>query len=140
MFDVMYPSNLSTLTPKTLVITSINGVGNSLTNKTLTLTGTCTGKMSEEVEVVALMNDTKVYPNPTTGELNLSINAVKAGTVDVQIYSIDGLTVKSIKSLNLQEGTNTINENISSFKNGIYFVKLTNTSSNEVMVKRIIKQ
>lgn len=142
MFDVMYPTNLQTLTtPKTIVITSINGVGNSLTNKTLTITTTgCTGKMSEVVEVVALMNDTKVYPNPTSGELNLSINAVKAGTVDVQIYSMDGLTVKSIKALNLQEGTNTINENISSFKNGIYFVKLTNTSSNEVIVKRIVKQ
>lgn len=141
MFNVMYPANLSTLTPKTLVITSINGVGNSLTNKILTLTTTgCTGKMAENIVVVALINNTKVYPNPTTGELNISIDAIKAGTVDVQIYSIEGLTVKSIKSLNLQEGANTINENISNFKNGIYFVKLTNTSSNEVMVKRIVKQ
>jgi len=140
IFDVLFPANLSTLTTKTIVITSINGVGNSLTNKTLTLTGTCVPKMIENVEAIALMNDTKVYPNPTSGELNITVNAVKAGTVDVQIYSLDGLTVKSIKSLNLQEGTNTINENISNFKNGIYFVKLTNTSNDEVIVKRIIKQ
>jgi hypothetical protein len=140
IFDVLFPANLSTLTTKTIVITSINGVGNSLTNKTLTLTGTCVPKMIENVEAIALMNDTKVYPNPTSGELNITVSAVKAGTVDVQIYSLDGLTVKSIKSLNLQEGTNTINENISNFKNGIYFVKLTNTSSDEVIVKRIIKQ
>jgi hypothetical protein len=39
IFDVLFPANLSTLTTKTIVITSINGVGNSLTNKTLTLTG-----------------------------------------------------------------------------------------------------
>jgi hypothetical protein len=138
-FDVAYPANLSSLTPKTLVITSINGYGNSLTNKTLTLTGTCTGRMAENVEVIALMNDTKVYPNPTTGELNLSINAVKAGTVNVEIYSMDGLSVKSIKSLNLQEGTNTINENISSFKNGVYFVKFYNTANNEIIVKKLVK-
>jgi hypothetical protein len=140
IFDVLYPSNLSTLSPKTLIITAINGVGNSLLNKTLTLTGTCIARMVENVEVIALISDTKVYPNPTSGELNLSITALKAGTVDVAIYSLDGITVKSTNGVILQEGTNTINENISNFKNGIYFVKLTNTANNEVMVKRIIKQ
>jgi hypothetical protein len=37
-FSVVYPSNLATLAAKTLVITSVNGFGNSTTNKTLTIT------------------------------------------------------------------------------------------------------
>lgn len=140
VFDVLYPANLSTLTPKTIVITSVNGVGNSLTNKTLTLTTTgCTGKMSEKVDVIDLTNETKLFPNPTSGELNISINAVKAGSVDVEIYSVNGLIVKTIKSMNLQEGSNTAIENISSLQNGIYFVKFYNSANNEIIVRKLVK-
>jgi len=36
-FTVFYPTNFSTLTSKTITITSVNGVGNSATNKVVTV-------------------------------------------------------------------------------------------------------
>jgi hypothetical protein len=52
----------------------------------------------------------KVYPNPTTGELNLDVN----GQVDV--YNVAGTLVKSVQTLN-----NKIN--VSDLSDGIYFIR-----------------
>ena len=51
-----------------------------------------------------------VYPNPTTGELNLDVN----GQVD--IYNVAGTLVKSVQTLN-----NKIN--VSDLSEGIYFIR-----------------
>jgi hypothetical protein len=233
-FSVVYPSNLATLASKTVVITSVNGFGNSTTNKTLTVTpatilalGTATGGttftrcatktisfpaiatatsytwtvadgavivdgqgtrtviidfsavpagpptnaitafatnncgVNSTVKTVTLtsaacptpkneqvikaigdatsFSNAAVYPNPATSEFNIDIDASKVGSVQMSIYSINGIMVLNSKSINLEEGRNTINENISNLSNGIYIVKLVDSSNNEVMVKKLIK-
>lgn len=233
-FSVVYPSNFSTVTPKTIVITSVNGFGNSSSNKTLTIapatiaalgianTGgstfnRCTTKTisypavvgatsytwtvsngaviisgqgtnsivvdfslvpttattnvittfatnncgvnsatksitltssacptarfetpNEEVEFAAYSN-ASVYPNPATSEFNIDIDASKFGNVQMSIYTINGILVGNAKSITLEEGRNTINENISHLSNGIYIVRLVDASNKEVMVKKLIK-
>jgi hypothetical protein len=40
----------------------------------------------------------------------------------------------------LEEGKNTINENVTNLSSGIYIVKLIDSSNKEVMVKKLIKK
>jgi hypothetical protein len=47
--------------------------------------------------------------------------------------------VSKSKTIQLNEGRNTINENISNLSNGIYIVRLVDASNKEVMVKKLIK-
>jgi hypothetical protein len=81
-----------------------------------------------------------MYPNPTSGEFNIDIDSSINGTVEMAIYSINGLMVMSPKTIQLEEGRNTITQNISDLSTGIYVVKLTNSSNEEVVVKQLIKE
>ena len=228
-FSVVYPSNLATVTPKTIVITSVNGFGNSTTNKTLTVVpatlssvGTIGGgstfsrTIQKTISIPAITNATtytwsvvngavivsgqgtnsvlvdfslvplasstnvvsvfassncgvntptksitltatlprmaestiidenvysnaSVYPNPATSELNIDIDASISGDVQMSIYSITGIMVMNSKTIKLEEGRNTINENISNLSNGLYIVRLVDSSNKEVMVKKLMK-
>ena len=236
-FSVLYPSNLATLTAKTIVISSVNGFGASALNKTVTVapatllavgtisggttfsrtvpktitipavvnaasytwavtngavitsgqnttsivvdfSGVTAGVTTSVVSVFASSNcgvntatkslsltgpaslvntidtvtkvtditnevaysNTSVYPNPASSEFNIDIDVAKVGDVQMSIYSITGLMVMNPKTINLEEGRNTINQNIDTLSNGIYIVRLVDASNNEVMVKKLIKR
>ncbi len=234
-FSIVYPSNLATVTPKTVVISSVNGFGPSVLNKTLTVapatllavgtiaggttfsrtvpktisipavvnatsytwaatngavilsgqgttsivvdfSGVTIGVTTSVVSVFATSNcgvntatkllsltgpanlvnpvvtETKisetnelaysnisVYPNPASSEFNIDIDASKVSDVQMSIYSLNGVMIMNPKTIKLEEGRNTINENVSNLSNGIYIVRLTDSSNKEVMVKRLIK-
>jgi hypothetical protein len=91
---------------------------------------------SEEMSKVSI---TEMYPNPTTDSFNVTLSATKSGSVSVTVYSFDGMVVSS-KNVQLSEGSNVLNENLSSQRNGIYVVKIINESTGEVTIKKIIKQ
>jgi len=57
----------------------------------------------------------------------------------MSIYSITGIMVMNSKTIKLEEGRNTINENISNLSNGLYIVRLVDSSNKEVMVKKLMK-
>ncbi|WP_158730419.1 hypothetical protein, partial [Flavobacterium sp. I-STPA6A] len=40
MFSVLYPTNLASVAPRTIVINAVNGVGSNLTNRTLNISTT----------------------------------------------------------------------------------------------------
>ncbi|GEC79219.1 T9SS type A sorting domain-containing protein [Flavobacterium aquatile] len=236
-FSIVYPSNLASITPKTVVISSVNGFGASALNKTLTVTpatiaalglastggttftrcatktisfpavatatnytwtvadgavivsgqGTnsivvdfalvplasasniitvfasnncgvntltktvtltsaaCAVAKNEEVrietfeEVEVAYSNTSLYPNPATSEFNIDIEASKAGAVEMSIYTMNGVMIMNTKTIKLEEGRNTINENIANLSNGIYIVRVVDASNKEVMVKKLIK-
>ena len=137
-FTVNYTNSFATVTPKTIVITSVNFVGNSATNKTLTLTkGTaCTARMSKETVSYSV---TEIYPNPANEMFNVNFDTEVSSNVIMQIYSINGSLV-SERTISLEVGSNNITENVSGYAKGIYFVKFTNSSTNETIVKKLIKE
>jgi hypothetical protein len=143
VFTVTYPAgfvvNSTTLAAnKTIVITSINGVGPSATNKTLTLTsGACMTAKESNLNVLA--TEASIYPNPAREEFNIELNSIAQGQMEMTIISLNGSVVAS-KTIQLSEGTNVINENVSSLTTGVYFVRLTNTSSNDTIIKKLIKE
>ncbi len=139
-FTVRFPAGFATLATasKKIVIASINFVGGSTTTKSITLTSAtgCTGKLVEE-NVTNNFNVTEIYPNPANDIFNVTFDSEVPSIINMQIYSINGILV-SERSISIETGRNNITENVSSYSNGIYFVRFTN-SSNEVIVKKIIK-
>jgi hypothetical protein len=78
-------------------------------------------------------------PEQIADELNIDIDASISGDVQMSIYSITGIMVMNSKTIKLEEGRNTINENISNLSNGLYIVRLVDSSNKEVMVKKLMK-
>ena len=94
-----------------------------------------TTKTAETITIEA----TEVYPNPVVSDLSIDIIASKSGNLDFAIYSLEGIQVANSKTFALKEGANTITENVSNLKKGIYIVQLLNTSNNELITKKLIK-
>lgn len=237
-FSIVYPSNLASVTPKTVVVSSVNGFGASTLNKTITVApatllavGTISGgttfsrtipktisipavvnaasytwaatngavivsgqgttsivvdfsgvaigtttsvvsvfatsncgvntptkslsltgpasfdnsnvtetKISETSIIELAFSNTSVYPNPASSEFNIDIDASRVGEVQMTIFTLTGITVMNTKTITLEEGRNTINQNVSNLSKGIYIVRLTDSSDKEVMVKKLVKE
>ena len=77
--------------------------------------------------------DFAMFPNPTSGEVNLKWDSSE--DVSVRIFNSLGKIVFYAKDLNLQNGQEI---DVSSFNSGVYFVKL-NSSKGEITKKLILK-
>lgn len=72
------------------------------------------------VTPITLTNDAiKLYPNPTSNVLNI-LNTTENANAAIEIYSINGTQVKSIKTT---ENLTTIS--VADLQTGVYFVKVT---------------
>lgn len=231
-FSVTYPNGFvgnTTLSPKTVTITSVNGVGNSLANRTLVIAstmssvGTVTGSagiasftrcatqtftipavvgatnyvwtpangavivsgqgttsvtvdfsavsgtvtstkltvvarnlcnVSSAIKSITLASTAcpvavkmaaptssvvSMYPNPARDNFTLELTSSQVGEMSMTIYNINGVEIRT-KNVQLTEGTNIINEDVSSLSSGIYFVQIYNTSNNETFVKKLVKE
>jgi hypothetical protein len=139
-FTVVYPAIVTT--DNKLTVRSINLVGSCATFKSLTLTrgAACPGIVSNNtIDEMSKVTVTEMYPNPTSDSFNVELSALKANDVNVTVYSFDGMVVSS-KNVELSEGNNVISENLASQRNGIYVVRIVNSSTGEVIIKKIVKQ
>ncbi|MFT7628752.1 MAG: hypothetical protein ACI9OS_002416, partial [Ulvibacter sp.] len=76
-----------------------------------------------------------IYPNPSTGIVNIRINGVSNNDLEYTVYTIDG---RKVSSRNFS--SNSI-INMESQSNGIYFIIIIdNLTSNVVTRKVIIKK
>jgi hypothetical protein len=130
-------------TAQTIKVKITNGCGLSSAIKSVALTYLACNPApivsSTSTEEMSKVNITEMYPNPTTDNFTMELSATQSGSVTVAVYSFEGLVVSS-KNIQLSEGINVINENLSSQKNGIYVVKIINEYTGEVTIKKIIKQ
>jgi hypothetical protein len=83
------------------------------------------------------ININHLYPNPTDGISNLTLNSKLPSNAKVNIYSIDGrLIAQSNKEL--MQGENNIRLDLTNIEPGMYFVEIM--SKNErVTAKLMIK-
>ena len=68
------------------------------------------------------INSISVYPNPSTGNSSLIIDAKKTGTASFNIYNTVGEVI-AIQSVTLKSGLNVIPLNTNEIADGIYFVR-----------------
>ena len=86
-----------------------------------------------ETEDITKLNDNfKVYPNPITNELNITINKTKINSY--ALFNIQGQLVKSENEMN----TNKHTINTQDVSQGIYLLKTT-LKSGEIIINKIIK-
>jgi len=64
----------------------------------------------------------KVYPNPSTGIVNLSYNFTSPENINIQVYNSTGALVQTIDGFTAQSGVKSID--LSNQANGLYYVRL----------------
>ena len=75
-----------------------------------------------------------LYPNPSTGETRLFINADRLLPINVQVYSVTGqLVAAPYTQYTIEAGSNSLSLNTGNLSSGIYFVKLQYGSKNETI-------
>lgn len=124
------------VSPTTSTTYSVTGTGANGCNNTAMYTlsvSACTG-----IEQVVNAGGYTVFPNPTTGKLNIEYNVTKNTIIHAEVVDALGkLVAKQTLSFNANENTQSIN--MASLPNGMYFVNLTN-SENKSQTIRIVKE
>jgi len=72
----------------------------------------------------------KTYPNPTRDNTTVTFELANAGLVEIQVYSITGRLVKSIRK-SMDEGTNALQIDGDNLANGTYIVKFNSGKQSE---------
>lgn len=81
-----------------------------------------------DIKKVVLKNDIKnnaayLYPNPAINKISVILNAIKQNQAQVQLIGISGKLLLN-KTINITEGFNQHDIDISNLSRGIYFVKI----------------
>ena len=78
--------------------------------------------------------DLKVYPNPATNEINLSVENDLDQLISTDIMDVSGRHVKQIMNTNLAPEHHFINSSIAELSSGFYFIKVQ-TKENLKIIK-----
>ena len=136
--EVDFSAVAASKTSNKLTVVAKNACLVSTTAKAITLTSAACPVAPRFAAPVAV-NATEVYPNPASFEFNIDVTGDNGDSVTVSVYSYDGSVAVNPFTVQLVEGSNTINQNIASLRSGIYFVRVVNNANNEVIVKKLIK-
>lgn len=81
-------------------------------------------------------NNTLIYPNPFTGNINIEITSLKTSTTFIQLYDLNGRQILS-REYQINQGSNTIPIETIDLSNGTYLITIT--MENQVSSHKIIK-
>jgi len=76
------------------------------------------------VEELLLNNDLFIYPNPSSGQIEIRYSILKKSKISLKIYDVTGRMIKVLIDGEIESGYHTNRFNIESLANGIYFVFL----------------
>ena len=114
------------------VVDITNGANGWLPNQTIALDATTLSNDNFEISGLQL------YPNPTSGSLNIQFNSRNQGTVKVTLFDVKGRTILQRDFENV--GTSfTKSMDLESVANGIYIVKIQEgsySSSKKILLSR----
>ncbi|MEN9303946.1 MAG: hypothetical protein RL264_2375 [Bacteroidota bacterium] len=77
-----------------------------------------------------------VYPNPTTGVLNIQVFVAESSELNYRIMDINGAQIEK-DQVTVSNGNFTLRKDLSSLSSGVYIVELT--IGNKVTFHRIVK-
>jgi hypothetical protein len=78
------------------------------------------------------LTDLKIYPNPTKGKVNVSLNAMKTADMDIQVINIMGQEVLNYTT-QVFTGSNTIELDLQNSVNGLHFIKMSTRLESKVV-------
>lgn len=68
--------------------------------------------------------DVKVYPNPFSSEINLSVSLEKSTNVTLAVYNLNGQLIKSVDFGEVAPGTQRFTYSATDLKTGVYFYQV----------------
>jgi len=77
-----------------------------------------------------------VYPNPTTGLINIKVNSILFGKASVMLFNINGKRIYN-ENVYIDESNNILEIDIEAKQRGMYFLKIV--TIDKVATKKIIK-
>lgn len=91
---------------------------------------------ANNTENIKTLSNVKVFPNPVSGQINLSFKLGKDVNVSIKIMDALGNEISTLLSQRLAEGDQTQTFNLNSgLKGGFYFIRIM--AGTETIVKRI---
>ncbi len=114
----------------------LNGVWNTLGNlgammlRPVLGSETPVNTPTEEIAIEETLN-LKLYPNPSTGIINLGLNSH-----DIQDYEIN--VFNTIGQVLIQQPLQKARIDLSRFENGIYYVQIRNLNSNQLSTHKVV--
>lgn len=85
-----------------------------------------------------LVTSALVYPNPVGSSATLSVTVAEAGSVTYTTYDMFGKVLGSQKAA-LVKGNNKINLNTGDYASGVYYIRITDNSTQKVNTVKIVK-
>jgi hypothetical protein len=90
------------------------------------------------INEVSIENGLNVYPNPSQGEINITLNDAPSKDLLLSLKDISGRTIKTFSNEELVFSQNEIKLKINSYEPGIYLLEMK--SNTKILSKRIILQ
>lgn len=124
---------------------AVAGVGSFPITYTVTDTNACTNSASSNITVLdctgiderASSDGVNVYPNPTIGIFNITINDANYNVLLITIVDIQGKVVFTSTEKNVS-GVYTKQISLEEFSKGVYYIKVN--ADNNVHIKKLIVQ
>lgn len=115
----------------TMVATNAAGTNTAINN---IVVDNCSDAVTGIAKTSALYRNVNLYPNPSSGNLNIVTTLSASQSLDISIHNSLGQLVLSTKYTNVT--TNTFSLNLDAFSNGVYSVTIT--SGSDTVVKRLL--
>lgn len=96
------------------------------------------GILLGENEEMENITDVKIFPVPAFNNATITLNLESADNIEIQLFNISGQMLFSQKAQQFNAGLNSINLDVSDYKNGIYFVRLVSENAKVYSAKLII--
>jgi uncharacterized repeat protein (TIGR01451 family) len=108
------------------------------TNQTINTLGKAAPTKIDNVTTANSNLSFSVYPNPAANSCNAIINSDVAGSADMKIADLSGKTLIS-KTIQVQQGAQTVSLDITPLAPGIYFVNFTQNGKTQTQKLVVIK-
>ncbi|MDX2362255.1 MAG: PKD domain-containing protein [Crocinitomicaceae bacterium] len=142
-----YPTHVySTIGTYTVCVTIADGTGCTdtycdditVTQKAVgfTLNVIVPGTMA--VEEQKLLTGLNLYPNPTQGDLTLSLNSANDSEVQISIMNLAG-QIMNVQDLMLNSGQNNVTVESMNLTDGFYFVRVVSSNNNQAELIQFVK-
>jgi hypothetical protein len=115
-------------------VTAANACGNA--TRTSTQGNSCR-VTEDEMQIIASNLRVTVYPNPTTGNINIEFSTLAKGNATVTVMDVAGRTVIS-QNITTVEGANNTQLDLSTVVKGVYMLSV-NTAQGNNKIKIVVE-
>ena len=87
-------------------------------------------------KVLSRAGETSVYPNPSNGQVDLTIRVYKDVNVQIYVTNLSGQVVSNYRQSGLKLGKNQVHMDLSNLESGMYFVNIR--AGESLMTEKLI--